>query len=346
MPRKNQIPSYLHHKKTGQAFVKLNGRFHYLGEWGSESSKVEYERLITQWLANGRVLPDREPISVGEILLAYIDFAKGYYRKNGELSKEFAAMKDALRPVRRLFAHSLAQDFGPLSLKAVQERMVADGLARTTVNNRIARVKRVFKWATERELVPPSVFHGLQSVAGLRRGRTRAPEPEPIRPVAFEHVEAVIPHVSPPVAAMIRLQWLTGMRPGEVVLMRGDDIDQSGSVWVYRPARHKTEHHGIERCVALGPKAQAILIPWLGRLPDDEYLFSPKEAATWASERKRRRPSAGKRKQSRRQRRSPGAHYTTESYDRAVSRVCQRFGIPRWTPNQLRHSCDRATSFL
>ena len=67
-----------------------------------------------QWLANGRVLPDRAPISVGEILLAYIDFARDYSRKDGETNKVFAAMKDALRPVRRLFAHTLSD---PLARK-------------------------------------------------------------------------------------------------------------------------------------------------------------------------------------------------------------------------------------
>jgi integrase len=37
----------------------------------------------------------------------------------------------------------------------------------------------------------------------------------------------VLPNVSPPVAAMIQLQQLTGMRAGEVVIMRPQDIDRS-----------------------------------------------------------------------------------------------------------------------
>ena len=60
---------------------------------------------------------------------------------------------------------------------------------------------------------------------------------------------------------MIQLQSLTGMRPGEVVIMRGCDLDTTGKIWTYGPARHKTEHHGIARLVYVGPQAQGVRRP-------------------------------------------------------------------------------------
>ena len=78
----------------------------------------------------------------------------------------------------------------------------------------------MFKWGVANELIPASVHHALLAVGGLRLGRCQARESEPVRPVPVEHVNAVLPHVSPQVAAMVRLQLLTGMRPGEVVVMR------------------------------------------------------------------------------------------------------------------------------
>jgi len=121
---------------------------------------------------------------------------------------------------------------------------------------------RAFKWAVENEPIPPSTFHGLQAVAGLKKGRSAAKETQKIRPVR----------------AMVQVQRLTGMRPGEVVLMRPCAIDKSnGKTWVYRPEIHKTEHHGTVRVVCIGPRAQAILLPFLeGRHPG-HYLFSPRE---------------------------------------------------------------------
>ena len=95
--------------------------------------------------------------------------------------------------------------------------MIDSGLARTTINQRVGRIVRLFKWAVENELVPPGVHHGLKAVAGLQKGRSEARETEPVRPVPDAPVEAIRPHVARQVWAMIELQRLTGMRPGEVV---------------------------------------------------------------------------------------------------------------------------------
>jgi integrase len=62
---------------------------------------------------------------------------------------------------------------------------------------------------------------------------------------------------------MIQFQRLSGMRPQEVCSMRTIDVDTSGRVSVYTPETHKTEHHGRERRIYLGPSAQVILRPWL-----------------------------------------------------------------------------------
>lgn len=140
-------------------------------------------------------------------------------------------------------------------------------------------MKRIFAWAVEEELIDPTGYHALQSVKGLRYGRSSAPESAPVRPVPFAFVDAVLPHVLPEVAAMIHLQLATGMRSGEMCSMRTCDIDASGEVWCYRPVRHKTQHHGHTREVWIGPKAQAILQPWL-RMNTQEHLFSPWRART------------------------------------------------------------------
>jgi integrase len=102
-------------------------------------------------------------------------------------------------------------------------------------------------------MVPPSVWHGLGDVSGLRAGGSAARETEPIQPVAVEIVEATLPHLSPVVAAMIHVQLLTGARPGEVCSMRGIDLDTNGKLWTYTPAHHKTEHQGQERTIMIGP---------------------------------------------------------------------------------------------
>ncbi|WP_422931508.1 hypothetical protein [Singulisphaera sp. PoT] len=71
---------------------------------------------------------------------------------------------------------------------------------------------------------------------------------------------------------MIELQRLTGMRPGEVTIMRARDVDMSWNVWAYAPGRHKTQHHEKGRTIYLGPKAQEVLRPWL--TPDPSAISS------------------------------------------------------------------------
>ena len=177
-------------------------------------------------------------ISINEMLLAYWQFAETYYCKDGEPTKELECMKEAIWPLRQLYGTTQAVDFGPQSLKAVRQHMIGEqGLCRNVANRRIGRIKRVFKWAVAEELVPPSTYHGLQALAGLRFGRTEARETEPVKPVDDQHVDAVLPFVTPHVSAMIQVQRLTGMRPDDVVSMRPCDIDQSGEVWIYERLR-------------------------------------------------------------------------------------------------------------
>jgi integrase len=203
----------------------------------------------------------------------------------------------------------------------------------------------MFRWAVGEELVPPSVFEALRAVPGLRRGTAR--ESEPVGPVPVADVEAVLPLLPPAVAAMVRLQLLTGARPGEVLSLRASDLEATGKVWVYRPRRHKTAHLGRDRLVLIGPRGQEVLRPWL-RPELGAYVFSPaaSEALRQAERGARRRtkptPSERARRDATRGRGRPLAErYTTNTYAQAITRACVRAGVPQWSPNQLRHT--RAT---
>jgi integrase len=181
-------------------------------------------------------------------------------------------------------------------------------------------------------------------------------------------------HLNHYIAAMVQVQLLTGMRLGEVCRLRGCDLDMTGPVWLYRPGsdqapegQHKTAHHGHGRTVAIGPKAQSIIRPFL-KLDTRAYLFSPREAMEERNaERRRNRktpmtPSQGKRKAKRRPQKAPGERYTVSSYGHAVRKAveaanragacekckdrqpadwcpdCLTAAIPHWHPHQLRHS--------
>ena len=140
-------------------------------------------------------------------------------------------------------------------------------------------------------MVPETVWRALCAVEGLRHGE--APESPPIKPVAEEHIAAIKPYVTPQVAAMIDLQLWSGCRPGEVCVMRTIDINTQGAIWEYRPHIHKTEHHGKERVVYLGPHAQEILKPWL-KTDLHAYVFSPARGPSLVSGAAGREPENAK----------------------------------------------------
>ncbi len=55
MSRKpGSIPAYSLHRASGQGIVRLCGRDCYLGPYGSSESCEKYDRLIAEWVANGR----------------------------------------------------------------------------------------------------------------------------------------------------------------------------------------------------------------------------------------------------------------------------------------------------
>jgi integrase len=352
MPRRHGPPSYRHHKQSGQAVVTLTDgcggrRDVLLGKHGTAASRREYARVIAEWEASGRQLPSaagHDP-TINELALAFWEHAQRHYRdQDGNPTREQDEYKRALRVLKHLYGPQPARSIGPLALKAVRELMVLGydhpkygpqaALARGVVNQRIGRLRRVFKWAVANELVPPSVYHGLQALGGLQRGRTEARETKPITPVAEAMVNATLPYLNRFVAAMVQVQLLTGARPGEVCVMRACDLDVSGPVWLFNVPAHKTAHHGHERIIAIGPQAQEALRPFL-RADMQGYLFSPALAMEERHQaRKEARqtpmtPSQARRRRKRRPKRAPGDRYTTQSYSRAVRDACpEAFPLP------------------
>ena len=283
-------------------------------------------------------------LSIDELILAYWRHARNYYVKNGKPTDRLYHVRLAMRPLRKLYGHTLAHEFGPRKLKTVREEMITDGLSkgrglnRGYVNDHTGIIKRMFRWAVGEELVPVQVYQALQAVDSIHKGRdARLTECRKIKPAPKMHVRAVLDVVSPQVRAMIELQLATGMRPDEVTIMRPCDIDDTGDVWTYIPESHKMDHRNLDRLILLGPNAQQILRPWLDRDPDT-YLFSPREAYEDALARKRKKPGTTNRRRKTRYPRMPRDHYDDETYCQAVERACRKVEVSKWTPGQLRHN--------
>jgi integrase len=328
-----------------------------LGRWQSRESKLEHSRIVAE-VAAGRPAGPAGGLTLNELFVAFLTHAEEHYRRpDGTRTNELTNFKHAIRVARELYGHTPAAAFGPLALKAVRARMVEMSWARRTINYQVRRLRKVFKFGAENELVPGSVLESLRAVAGLQAGRTTAKESAPVLPVDPAAVAATIPHLPRHVAGLVRFQMLTGCRPGEACLLRRCDVDATGEVWFYRPPTHKMTYKGKVRVVAIGPKGQAVLrdFPTDG---DNEYVFSPKKGVRernseravtrktkyYASRQGRQAPATHPK-------RVPGEKYTTASYGYAIRKAVQKANqrraslaggaefdpVPAWHPNQLRH---------
>ncbi|MBL8817173.1 MAG: tyrosine-type recombinase/integrase [Planctomyces sp.] len=323
MARKpNVLPSYLLHKQSGQARVRIDGKDILLGAYGSEESRIRYGELIANYSGGVQIDPfaksnrgrfprndseaDSGP-SVGELCLVFLRHAEGHYVKNGEPTSEISVLKSVIRPLNELYGMLPAKDFGPLALKAVRQKMVESGWCRSSINTGVSRIRRIFKHAIANELIDSSVLERLKCVAPLLAGRTEAHDNAPRKPVAIEDIEKIRKSVSSLICDLIDIQRLTGARSGELLKLTTRMIDRSGDVWFAELTDHKTRHHGQSRTLYFGPQAQLILVKYLSAEPD-KRLFK----------------------------------ITRNGYRRAITRTCEKLEIDRWVPHQLRHTVGHA----
>jgi integrase len=376
MPRPRlQVPVYrklLSGRASGRAAVTIyradgsRSQIVLPGNYGSDESKHEYERILSQLRANNGKLPAEHvasDITIAELIARFMQERVASYYVNPATKQPTGEQENfasAMRPLNRLFGSLPVAEFGPQCLVKVQEAMIDGswmtdeeretwtkkgrkiGMARRTINGLVARIKMLFKWATRMQIIPPSTFHGLLAVNGLARGRSAARENDDVHPVPLATVEKTQSHLPPIVRDIVELLLLTGMRVGEAVIMRGIDIDTTGPVWLYRPAQHKNKWRGHHRVIAIGPKAQGVIRRYL-KPKIDAFLFSPREqrdmifAAKRVSRKTRVQPSQVCRKKSK-PKKLPGELFCPVVINRAICSASKKAGVAHWHTHQLRHT--------
>jgi hypothetical protein len=110
----NRLPKYRKHRGSGQAVVTINGRDHYLGPHGTKASKLEYDRLIAEWLASGRSASFGAPqhdITVVECIADYLRFGEAYYGTGR--NSEYHRLVRILRRLKELYGRTPASQWPP-----------------------------------------------------------------------------------------------------------------------------------------------------------------------------------------------------------------------------------------
>jgi integrase len=340
--RKGEPPQYRLHKPSGQARVTVDGKRIYLGKFGSPESREAHRKIVRQWedSLEGKRTPDLPGpgCTILDLVTAHAQHAERWYRRaDGTHTAEVSEFRRAAEPLLVDFATTAVDDFRPKDLKAIRQKMIESELSLGVVNQRVGRIRRMFRWGVSDGLVQASTLLALESLSDLTPGRGEARETEEVPPVPWAVVDATLPFLaSDQLRALVTVQRWTGCRPGEACIMKGEDIYRTGTfeigrkvfrvpegcwVWVVR-AKMAHARQAIHQFYVIPPVLQELLKPWLDRTPD-AYLFSPAEAQKARYERMRAarkskvQPSQYDRKHPHARRR-PQAKYAVTSYAHAI----------------------------
>jgi integrase len=288
--------------------------------------------------------PEGTGLTVGELCEMWIAWIKAE-RIIGKAARATSILFGARQAAAALRHHwsMRAADFGPRALYEVQAALVSEPCrpagkrkkeggkqsppryrTRKTVNDVVGRVRQLFKWAVGRELVPEGKIYALQQVTPLMPGHTTARDNPRKSTVEDEVFAATLQHLPPVLADLLRFVATTGCRTDEACQITRGCLDMTGTAWTWRPKAHKSAWRGHERVMFIGPRAQAILRPYILKARGTDFLFSPQEAMR----------QLGYEVLDPRVR----DHYDTCSVRRAIVRVCEKHGVASWTPHQLRHT--------
>lgn len=324
-------PKYRKHSSRDKAFVEWQGKRKYLpGRYNSQESKAAYKAFLEKNCGIA-IVPPRPAAQGLTVMTLCATFLA--HLKASEAPDIYHNYYFAVKPFAAEYGHELAAALGPLALKRWQAKLAERELSRGYISGQITYIRQAFRWGVSEELIPASVWHALQAVQGLKAGKTAAKERRKRQPVPWSYVEAVLPFLTPHVRAMVLLQWYTGVRSQSVCKARPSQFRREGGDLIWSP-RHKGESRGIELHLPIGPRAQAVLAPFLAD-STDRWLFSPRAISN---------------------NRRYGEFYLPRSYGNCVKSAIERLNeslaetntpaIRRWTPHQLRHSKGHAVSAI
>lgn len=357
MARPNaQLPTLRFHKSSGQFYYWFAGKRHYLG--AKKGVAEQHYRLIL----GGAATPAPDPAAVAggtlaEAMAIYREFAGRRYTDYRAIARVDAAIDAALA------VHAILpiESFRPRHLRDIRDGLVQrkPPLSRSYINCLIRALKTALRWLAEEEHVQPTVLAAARTVRALAPGEGGR-EISPVPSVENWIVDATRSECSPTIRAMVDVQKLTGMRPGELCAMRRGEVSMTPAellhpiasrrplaalqidgelVWIYVPSQHKNTKRGRLRAIAIGPAAQKVLLPLLTNTETQGYVFKPAADLSPAEC----------------QALKVGDCFTVRAYHNAIKRAAERANrrrreafdrklipelklVPSWSPNQLRHA--------
>ncbi len=178
-------PKYCRQRRKGRpnrAYVKIDGKRVYLGDYGTPESRRKYREAIAVMEESGKPetakpAPTEPTLSV--LLAGYLEFA---VKKYGEKSIELWHLKAVAKLLHRTHGSTLARHFGPKAYQEARRAMIEEDWSRRYIGDQCSRIKRIVGWGVTEELLPGDAKHRLDAVRGLTAGEFGRVKPIRLNP--------------------------------------------------------------------------------------------------------------------------------------------------------------------
>lgn len=297
---------------SGQWFVKIGGKNKYLGV-DRETAEFRYRELIVEHYGTSKALQQcpENGVTVASLLTDYVKAVLAACSSEW-VNKKQLLFDQITKHAIELYGELPAEDFGPKAYKAVRKAMAeekgrgGDNVRRVTyINMLCTRLKAAWKWGCSEELVSESSYRRLLTVPDLGPGDLGLRDGREVLPVPQALFEQTLQFVSETCGDLLRLLWLTGARPSELINLTPAELLEDGSYFVYRPRDHKTKKMNKLRAIVFGAESIAILKRYWPKMPRERFFAVYSDATVVRN---------------------------------AIYRACVRGKLPRWHTYQLRHA--------
>lgn len=330
----NKLPKVGRHS-SGQARVTLNGHVYYLGEFDSLAAQKAYVDLIERWEANGRrpleptrtVAQERTLRDLFTAWQAQLD-ASGRYRKAGRETSARQRIRHTADEFLGRFGDLPANRYSAEHLLLHRDDLeTREALTRTGINRKVAVIREGLRWGYERGRIGRDAWLATRELRPLSRAVAgHRDHKQAKRAPTAQEIDAVAIAAGPEIGRMLRLHYLLGCRPGELVSMRWCDLDRTlvEGCWTYRVPDEvaKSSHHGKATAYAIPPRAQILLAEIPCTSPSARVFECVPDART-----------------------SKRANVTTAGtvwYRERLQRACKRAGVEPFGGHEVRHGAVTA----
>jgi len=192
-------------------------------------------------------------------------------------------------------------------------------------------------------------LYELKALSPIKKGEYKLPESKHRQTVSLEDIDKTLEKLSPVIRAMVIIHLAIAARPTEVCELRIENIDrQSTELWAIRLDHHKTDYmdDAPPKIFYLAKPEIETLLPIIGNRTEG-YIFRPVDAIQHEKDRRATGAVFTKKQPSRVARDAERAAnpkrvfndcYDFNAYRKAVYAACDKAGIKRWFPYQLRHT--------